>query len=56
MSRWRVARDGGNSLIEEEQAELQSLIEEELNAARRRAEVNNDKIVRARHVRLTGDS
>jgi len=32
MSRWRIARDSGGSLAEEEQAELQSLIDEELNA------------------------
>ena len=39
VSRWRTARDSGDSLAEEEQAELQSLIDDELNAARRRAEV-----------------
>ena len=32
MSRWRIARDSGGSLAEEEQAALQSLIDEELNA------------------------
>jgi hypothetical protein len=46
MSRWRIARDCGGSLVEEEQAELQSLIDEELNAARRRAEVTFRKIPR----------
>ena len=39
MSRWRTARDRGDSLVGEEQAELQSLIDDELNAARRRAGV-----------------
>jgi hypothetical protein len=38
MSRWRTARDYGGGLDAEEQAELQSLIDEELNAARHRAE------------------
>jgi hypothetical protein len=46
MSRWRIARDSGGSLVEEEQAELQSLIDEELNAARRRAEVTFREIPR----------
>ena len=46
MSRWRMARDSGGSLVEEEQAELQSLIDEELNAARRRAEVTFREIPR----------
>jgi hypothetical protein len=46
MSRWRTARDSGGSLVEEEQAELQSLIDEELNAARRRAEVTFREIPR----------
>lgn len=46
MSRWRIARDSGGSLTEEEQAELQSLIDEELNAARRRAEVTFREIPR----------
>lgn len=39
MTRWRTARDSGDSLGEQEQAELQSLVEAELDAARRRAEV-----------------
>lgn len=46
MSRWRAARDGGSSLDAEEQAELQSLIDDELNAARRRAEVTVRDITR----------
>jgi len=33
MSRWRTARDSGDSLVEEEQSELQSLIDDEVNAA-----------------------
>jgi hypothetical protein len=39
MTRWRTARDSGDGLAEQEQAELQSLVEAELDAARRRAEV-----------------
>ena len=39
MTRWRTARDSGGSLAEQEQAELQSLVEAELDAARRRAKV-----------------
>ena len=46
MSRWRTARDRGANLSEEEQAELQSLIEAELEAARRRAEVTAREIQR----------
>ncbi|HLG15170.1 MAG TPA: hypothetical protein VJH03_11795 [Blastocatellia bacterium] len=46
MSRWRAARDSGSSLDAEEQAELQSLIDDGLNAARRRAEVT---LIRNRH-------
>ena len=46
MSRWRAARDSGGSLDGEEQAELQSLIEDELSAARRRAEVTVREITR----------
>ena len=38
MSRWRTARDCGSSLAAEEQVELQSLVDAELDAARRRAE------------------
>ena len=37
MSRWRIARDAGGSLAVDEQVELQSLVEAELEAARRRA-------------------
>ena len=46
MSRWRTARDCGSSLAEEEQAELQSLVDAELDAARRRAEVTVREIQR----------
>jgi hypothetical protein len=38
MSRWRTARDCEGSLAEDEQAELQSLVDAEMDAARRRAE------------------
>lgn len=38
MTRWRSARDVNGSLKPEEQAELETLIEVELNAAIRRAE------------------
>lgn len=37
MARWREARDGGYTLVDAEQAELEKLIEEELNASARRA-------------------
>ena len=46
MSRWRTARDNGRSLGEEEQAELQSLIDDELNAARLRAEATVREVAR----------
>lgn len=46
MSRWRTARDSGGSLDAEEQAELQSLVDDELNAARGRAEVTVREITR----------
>lgn len=38
MSRWRVARDTGDSLLPDEQAELEALVEAELNGAAQRAE------------------
>ena len=38
MSRWRTSRDSGATLAKDEQVELQSLVEAELEAARRRAE------------------
>ena len=38
MSQWRIARDAGGSLAPDEQIELQSLVEAELEAAGRRAE------------------
>jgi hypothetical protein len=38
MSRWRAARDAGRSIADDEQSELESLVEAELEAARRRAE------------------
>jgi hypothetical protein len=37
MGRWRAARDAGNALTATEQAELDSLVEEELTASGRRA-------------------
>ena len=43
MSRWRAARD---SLDEEEQTELQSLIDDELSAARLRAEATVREVAR----------
>lgn len=46
MSRWRTTRDGGGSLTDEEQTELQSLIDAELNAARRRTEATVREIPR----------
>jgi hypothetical protein len=46
MSRWRAARDCGGTLAEEEQSELQSLVDTELDAARRRAEVTVREIQR----------
>ena len=46
MTRWRTARDGGGRLAEQEQAELQSLVDAELDAARRRAEVTVREIQR----------
>lgn len=38
MARWRTARDNGGQLPPEEQAKLDELVAEELDAARRRAE------------------
>ena len=38
MSRWRMARAAGSSLAQDEQIELQSLVDAELEAARNRAE------------------
>jgi phenylpyruvate tautomerase PptA (4-oxalocrotonate tautomerase family) len=38
MTRWRSARDANGALKREEQAELEALIEAELNAAIRRSE------------------
>lgn len=46
MSRWRTARDCRGSLAAEEQAELQSLVDAELDAARRRAEATVRQIER----------
>ena len=46
MSRWRTARDNDSSLDGEEQAELQSLIDDELNAARLRAEATVREVAR----------
>ena len=37
MSRWRELRDGGGSLTNDEQAELESLVDAELEAACHRA-------------------
>ena len=37
MSRWREARDSGNALPPEEQAELDGLVEAELRASAARA-------------------
>jgi hypothetical protein len=36
MDRWRIARDGGNALPEEEQLELDSLVQRELEASAER--------------------
>ena len=38
MARWREARDENRQLLPEEQAELEQLIEAEMQAATRRAE------------------
>ena len=38
MARWREARDHGSQLLPEEQAELEQLLEAELQATRQRAE------------------
>lgn len=46
MSHWRIARDAGNSLAADEQIELQSLVEAELEAARHRAEATVREIER----------
>jgi len=46
MSLWRTARDSGGGLNADEQAELQSLVEAELEAARRRAEATVREIER----------
>jgi hypothetical protein len=46
MSRWRIARDRGDSLAAEEQVELESLVDAELDAARRRAEATVRQIER----------
>jgi hypothetical protein len=46
MSRWRTARDAGGSLAEDETGELQSLVDAELEAARRRAEATVKEIER----------
>ncbi len=39
MERWREARDAGHSLPPDQQADLESLIEAELEAAKKRAEL-----------------
>lgn len=39
VERWRQARDAGNSLPADQQAELESLVEVELQAAKKRAEL-----------------
>jgi hypothetical protein len=39
MARWRAARDAGVALPDSEQAELNSLVQEEIVAAGRRAAV-----------------
>jgi K+-transporting ATPase c subunit len=44
MARWRQARDGGSCLSAPEQAELESLIEAELEAARKRTEAALDNV------------
>ena len=46
MSRWRTARDAGGSLAQDEQVELQSLVDAELEASRRRAEATVQEIER----------
>jgi hypothetical protein len=38
MTKWRAARDAGSSLLPEEQAELEALVEAELNGSAQRAE------------------
>ncbi|MGI9303642.1 MAG: hypothetical protein ACR2RB_13220 [Gammaproteobacteria bacterium] len=44
MDRWRVARDKGDSLSKEDQAELQALVEEELEASSNRAAALVDEL------------
>lgn len=46
MLHWRIARDAGATLTADEQVELQSLVEAELEAARRRAEATVREIER----------
>jgi hypothetical protein len=46
MLHWRIARDAGTTLTADEQVELQSLVEAELEAARRRAEATVREIER----------
>jgi hypothetical protein len=46
MTRWRTALDSGRSLAEQERVELQSLVDVELDAARRRAEMTVREIYR----------
>jgi hypothetical protein len=46
MSRWRTCRDRGEALPKEEQAELESLIEAELEAATARSAALADELQR----------
>jgi hypothetical protein len=44
MSRWRAARDRGEALAPDEQAELDRLVEEEVSASAQRASVLADEL------------
>ena len=46
MRRWRTARDSGQTLSDDEQAALDALIEEELQASGRRAAAVSDNLDR----------
>jgi hypothetical protein len=46
MSRWRAARDAGSDLAPEEQAELDALVQTELEATSNRAEAIEDELSR----------
>jgi hypothetical protein len=46
MSRWRAARDAGSELPPEERAELDALVEAELEATSRRAQAIEHELSR----------